>query len=134
MTAETLRTAIDAFNLASPFNQHFGFEVASLGDGVAAIRLAARPEALDHAGTLHAGVTAALLDTVAGYAAATQAGGVVTVGLNVSYISAAKGQAFEARAEVSKAGSRQVFVEARLYGLDDGEKLVASAAVILTRT
>lgn len=133
VTTDVVRGGIDAVNAASPFNRHFGFEVASLGKGTATIRLQAMPEALNHAGTLHAGVTAALLDTVAGYAAATLAGGVVTVGLNVSYIAAARGQAFEARAEVARAGGKQVFVDARLYAVDAGEMLVGSAAVILTR-
>ena len=132
MSAE-LSTAIAAANAASPFNMHFGFEVMQAGDGEASLGIDALPAALNHAGTLHAGVTAGLLDTVAGYAAASVAGNVVTVGLTINYIAAAKGHRFVATASVVKAGSRQVFVDARLVEASQPEVPVATASVILTR-
>ncbi len=124
------RAAITGFNAASPFNAFFGFAVGAIGDGSATLNINVRPEAINHAGTLHAGVTAALLDTAAGYAAATVAGNVVTSGLTIAYLAAARGAAFTARADVVRAGKRQIFVEARLYGTDR-ETLVATASAIL---
>ncbi|HZG47368.1 MAG TPA: PaaI family thioesterase [Allosphingosinicella sp.] len=59
---------------------------------------------LNHPGALHAGVQAALLDTACGYAAGTVAGNVVTLQLNLQFLSSAKGDRFEARARVTKAG------------------------------
>lgn len=127
------RAAIDGVNAASLFNRYFGFEVVDVGEGSAVLAIDARAEAINHAGTLHAGVTAGLLDTVTGYAAGSVAGNVVTVGLTVNYIGAGKGACFVAHATVVKAGSRQVFVEARLSEAGEPERLVATASVILTR-
>ena len=128
-----LKAALNAANSASPFNRHFAFEVGAVGEGAAEVHIDARAEAFNHAATLHAGVTAALLDTAAGYAAATVAGNVVTVGLTVNYMAAARGPKFIARASVVKAGQRQVFVDARLFEAGEPERLTATASVILTR-
>jgi acyl-coenzyme A thioesterase PaaI-like protein len=49
-------------------------------------------------------VQAALLDTACGYAAGAVAGNVVTLQLNLHFLSSAKGDRFEARARVTKAG------------------------------
>ena len=121
--------AIAAVNALSPFNSWAGFEVESAGDGAATLRLTDRSELRQHAGFLHAGVVAALLDTAAGFAAATVAGNVATSQMSVSFLAPARGEVFLATARVLKAGKRQVFVAAELHA--EGGALVANATAVL---
>lgn len=115
-------------NAASPFNRLIGVEVIAAAAGAATIACPAMPELLNHAGALHAGVQAALLDTAARYAAGTVAGNVVALHLSQSYLASAKGERFEARARVVKAGKAQLFVESELVTWRDGEEVRASSA------
>lgn len=129
-----MRTALDAANAASPFNQLVGIEIAEAGAGRATLGLAVRPDHLNHAGVLHAGVQAALLDTAAGYAAASEAGNVVAVQIGINLLGPARAERFEARARVVRAGKRQLFAEASLHAVaGGGEELVATATVVLAR-
>lgn len=130
---DTTLRAIQAINKASAFNQEQGFEVSALSSGRATIKMEAKVASLNHAQTLHAGIAAAMLDTAAGFAAATVAGPVVTVGLSVAYVAASNGPCFEARADVIRAGRTQVFVDVKLFAVGDTKKFIATATVILTR-
>jgi uncharacterized protein (TIGR00369 family) len=129
-----LMMALDAANQASPFHRVAGFEIGAASAGHAAIAFPAATELCNHAGALHAGVQCAALDTVAGYAAATLAGPVVTLQLSTSFLSSAKGERFRATGQVVKQGKAQLFVAAELFAWRDGEeRLVASASAVLTR-
>jgi uncharacterized protein (TIGR00369 family) len=86
------------------------------------------------AGALHGGAQAALLDTTCGYASGTVTGNVVTLQLNLQFLSSAKGDRFEARARVTKAGKAQLFAAADLIAWRDGaEVLAASASAVLAK-
>ena len=129
-----LKQALEAANQASPFHRVTGFIIDQAATGQATITFEAAPELLNHAGALHAGVQCAALDTVAGYAAATLAGPVVTLQLSTSFLTSAKGERFRAVGQVVKQGKAQLFVAAELFGLRDGkERLVATASAVLTR-
>jgi uncharacterized protein (TIGR00369 family) len=129
-----VRLALEAANKASPFHGVTGFAVDHAASGEARLSFEVRPELLNHAGALHAGVQCAALDTVAGYAAATLAGPVVTLQFTTSFLSSAKGERFLASGRVVKAGKSQLFVEASLIALRDGEeRLVATAAAVLSK-
>ncbi len=130
---EAIRQAILSVSAASPFNRQHGFEIAELSPGHATLKMIADDAAFNHAQVLHAGAVAGLLDTAVGFAAATVAGQVVTVGLNISYFAPSTGRTFEARADVIRAGRTQVFVEAKLVAIGDDDKLIATANAILTR-
>ena len=131
---EGLRLALEAANRASPFHAVTGFAVDHAASGEARLLFGARPELLNHAGALHAGVQCAALDTVAGYAAATLAGPVVTLQFTTSFLSSAKGERFLASGRVVKAGTSQLFVEASLVAVRNGkERLAATAAAVLSR-
>jgi uncharacterized protein (TIGR00369 family) len=131
---QALERLLRAANAASPFNALAGFEIAHIGDGEVTLTAAAAPNLMNHAGLLHAGVQSALIDTACGYAAATVAGNVVTVQMSLSFVAAAQGDRFEARARVIKAGRTQVFAEAELYASrGDEEALVASGTAVLVR-
>lgn len=132
--ADGLKAALAAVNAASPFNGWAGIEIIAAAPGAVTIALPSRPELLNHAGALHAGVQSALLDTACGYAAGTVAGNVVTLQMSLQFLASAKGERFEARAEVIRAGKGQVFTEARLFAISGNEELpVASAAAVLAK-
>ena len=125
---------IKTINQTASFNRWAGFEVHHAADGQAELRMKWRAEDMgQYAGFLHAGMIAALLDTVSGYAAATQAGRVLASHFSVNCISPAVGRAFVARGRVVKAGRKQVFATAELYGQGEGGslKLVATGSAIL---
>jgi uncharacterized protein (TIGR00369 family) len=129
-----LAGALRAVNAASPFNGLAGFEIVHAAPGEATLSAAAQPRLMNHAGTLHAGVQSALIDTACGYAAGSIAGNVVTVQMSLSFLAAARGERFEARALVTKNGRSQVFAEARLFAIAGGEEiLVATGTAVLAR-
>lgn len=131
---QALERLLRAANAASPFNALAGFEIAHIGDGEVTLTAPADPRLLSHAGLLHAGVQSALIDTACGYAAATVAGNVVTVQMSLSFVAAAQGERFEARARVTKAGRTQIFAEAQLYAGRGGEEaLAAIGSAVLVR-
>ena len=133
-TPEPLMALLEAANAASPFHAVTGFHILSDGAGEAVLTFDAKPDLMNHAGALHAGVQCAALDTAAGYAAATLAGAVVTLQLTTSFLNSAKGSRFRAAARVAKDGRAQLFVTAELFGERDGEeRLVATASAILTK-
>ena len=128
---QLLRTVNDT----AGFNRWAAFEVVSAEKGLVELRMPWRPELGQYAGFLHAGVVTAMIDTACGFAAATVAGNVVASHCAVSFLAQAQGQAFRARAQVVKAGRRQVFVRAELSAeLDGSSTLIAAGETILVPT
>ncbi|MDQ0569189.1 uncharacterized protein (TIGR00369 family) [Variovorax paradoxus] len=125
---------IQAINKTAAFNRWAGFEVTQAAAGEAELRMEWREEDMgQYAGFLHAGLIGAMLDTACGFAAATVAGRVLASHFSVNCLSPALGRAFIARGKVVKAGRKQVFASAELYGQgEDGNlKLVATGSAIL---
>ena len=125
---------IQAINKMAAFNRWAGFEVTRAEAGEAELRMAWREEDMgQYAGFLHAGLIGAMLDTACGFAAATVAGRVLASHFSVNCLSPALGRAFIARGKVVKAGRKQVFATAELYGQGEGDslKLVATGSAIL---
>ncbi|WP_431129553.1 PaaI family thioesterase [Variovorax paradoxus] len=125
---------IQAINKTAAFNRWAGFEVTRAADGEAELRMAWREEDMgQYAGFLHAGLIGAMLDTACGFAAATVAGRVLASHFSINCLSPALGRAFIARGKVVKAGRKQVFATAELYGQGEGDslKLVATGSAIL---
>ena len=135
LSADAMRAALQAVNAASPFNAGTGMEIEAVAAGAVTLACVGRPGLLNHAGALHAGVQAALIDTACGFAAGTVAGAVVTAQMSLTFLSSARGTRFEARARVVKAGRSQVFTQAELFAFGDGgeERLVASGTAVLVR-
>jgi uncharacterized protein (TIGR00369 family) len=124
--------ALRQVNAASPFNSWAGFELVSAESGTVELAVEARAELLQHAGFLHAGVLAALVDTSCGFAAATVAGNVLASQYQVMCYAPATGERFVARAKVTRAGKRQVFATAEIFALRGGEeKLAAGGSAVL---
>lgn len=99
--AQTLRE----INAQAAFNQWAAFEVLHAdADGVV-LGISWREEFGHYAGFLHAGMTAALIDTACGFAAVVATGSrVMASHLSVNYLRPAIGQRFTARARVLKPG------------------------------
>lgn len=125
---------IQAINKMAAFNRWAGFEVTRAEAGEAELRMAWREEDMgQYAGFLHAGMIGALLDTACGFAASTVSGRVLASQFSVNCLSPAIGRVFVARGKVVKAGRKQVFAAAELYGQGEGDslKLVATGNAIL---
>ena len=123
---------LQQINQTAAFNRWAGLEVLRASGGQGELAMPWRDELGQYAGFLHAGVSAALLDTVCGFAAATVAGRVLASHVSMNCVAPAVGQRFVAVGTVVKAGKRQVFTSAELYAEQDGaRKLVATGTAIL---
>lgn len=129
----TLIEQLRAVNAASAYNRAAGFELLAADDGKCELAVGAKPDLLNHAGVLHAGVMGAMIDTACGFAAASMVGAVVASHYSVNCYRPGKGERFIARAEVVKKGKRQIFATARLFAVEDGKDdvLIAGGDVVL---
>lgn len=125
-----------ALNAGAGFNAWSGIEVVRAGEGEVALHLKPRKDFEQYSGFLHAGLIAALLDTAAGFAAATLVGPVTASHFSVSCLLPAVGSSFEAIGRVVRAGKRQIFGRSELHATaPSGErKLVATAEVLMLPT
>lgn len=97
-----------------------GAELVSAGGGRAVIRAPFARHVLQQHGAAHAGLTFALGDSAAGYAALSlmPAGAeVMTVEIKINLLAPAVGEAFEAVGEVVRAGRRLTVVRAEVFAL-----------------
>lgn len=133
MTDSGLRDRLAALNISAPFNNWAAFEVVTAEPGHVELRMNWRPEAAQYLGFLHAGLVGALIDTVCGFAAYTQAGMVLASHYSVNCLAPAVGRAFIAQGHVIRAGKRQIFTRAELFAEGDSgaRKLVATGETIL---
>jgi len=125
-----------ALNASAGFNAWSGIQVVKAGEGEAELHLRPRKDLEQYSGFLHAGLIAALLDTAAGFAAATLVGPVMASHFSVSCLLPAVGSSFEAMGRVVRAGKRQIFGRSELHAITpSGErKLVATAEVLMLAT
>lgn len=133
MDASAVLEHLRQLNTTAAFNRWAGFEVVAARPGEVTLRLPWRADLGQYAGTLHAGLMSALVDTACGYAAHTAVGGrVVASHCAVDYVAPGTGTAFVATARVVKAGRRQIFTRAEVHGDRDGEPvLIATGSTIL---
>ena len=124
---------IAAINASAAFNRLARFEVVAAGDGAAELRMDWREEFTQYSGYLHAGVIAALLDTACGFAAASIVGQVTASHFSMNCLRPAVGRRFVAKGMTLRAGRKQVFTAAQLYGEDEQDRrtLVAIGETLL---
>ena len=129
----TLIEQLRAVNAASAYNRAAGFELLAADDGKCELAVDAKPDLLNHAGVLHAGVMGAMIDTACGFAAASIVGAVVASHYTVNCYRPGKGECFVARAAVIKPGKRQIFASAQVFAVEDGKDdvLIAGGDVVL---
>ena len=98
-----------------------GARITGVGDGTCAISAPITPETSQQMGFAHAGLTFAIGDSAAGYAALTQlADGeeVVTTEMKINLLAPAQGSTLEAEGRVIRAGRRLLVVAADVYAQD----------------
>ena len=103
--------------------QTFGAEMLSVSDGEVQLKAPILPLALQHTGHGHAGLSFALGDTAAGFAALTKmdAGAqVVTAQIKINLLAPAAGDYLIATGHVIKPGRRLVVVGATVTAYRDG--------------
>jgi uncharacterized protein (TIGR00369 family) len=124
---------IAAINASAAFNRLARFEVVAAGDGAAELRMDWREDFTQYSGYLHAGVIAALLDTACGFAAASIVGQVTASHFSMNCLRPAVGRRFVAKGITLRAGRKQVFAAAQLYGEDEQDRrtLVAIGETLL---
>lgn len=127
---ELLRRLREINALAS-FNRWLGVEVVHAAPGEADLALHRNAEHGQYVDLLHLGIVAALLDTSAGFAAATQVNSVLASHLSMDCLAAATGADFLAKGRVVKGGRRQIFATAELHKTGAETGLVATASVLL---
>jgi len=112
-----------------PFTRWTGLEILKAEDGEVETRLVLRKDDMtQHHGFLHGGLVGFLADNAAAYAAATVVGDVVTSQFSLNFLAPGLGEAFRAKAQVVKAGKRQVTVRVDVIAERDGrDKLIAVA-------
>lgn len=121
------RRAVEADFEAATFVRHLGVTLDALGPGLVEAHLDVRPEHLQQAGSVHAGVQTTLADHCAGGAAGTLIGadeGIVSVEFKVHLLRPARGAVLRCRARVVKPGARFSVVHAEVWTADP-DKLTA---------
>lgn len=92
------------------FREHVGLETHGEGPGRATVRLRARDEHLNSAGTVHGGVVATLIDSATGTAVRTAAEGAdarpATIGRTVTYLGPGSSGDIPVTAQVRERGKR----------------------------
>ena len=112
----------------------FGACLLEAEDGVCRIEAPIGPAVTQQQGLAHAGLTFALGDTAAGYAALTlmpEGSEVVTVEMKVNLLAPALGERLRATGRVVRAGRRLTVVSAQVEAISGGE---ARAVAILQGT
>lgn len=117
------------------FGADLGLRLESVGPGSCTSVLPLKPRHLQQDGFVHAGVQATVADHTAGGAAASllrKGQYVLTTGLEIHLLRAAKGERLVCRARVLKAGRQLTVVESEVFCVASGEeRLVSKANVTL---
>ena len=107
----------------------FGARLDHVGPGEVVVSAPVSPGALQQHGVAHAGLTFALGDTAAGYAALSlmpEDQEVMTAEIKINLLAPGKGDRLRATGKVLKAGRRLVVVSAEVHAIDNGhETLIA---------
>jgi uncharacterized protein (TIGR00369 family) len=107
-----------------------GARISALGPGTCALEMPVRPDLCQQHGFVHAGVTTALADTAAGYAAFTLMPGdssVLTIEFKVNLLAPARGEMLVARAAVQGEGDPVTFVRSEVFAISAGRETSVAA-------
>lgn len=111
-----------------------GARLVSLSSGMAQIEAEILPSSRQQHGFGHAGLTFAIGDSAAGYAALgmmPEGAEVLTTEMKINLLAPARGERLIARGRVIKPGRRLVIVQADVHALEDG---VETHIALLTGT
>lgn len=112
------------------FMHTIGAMLAEVGPGRCTVELPRREDLCQQHGFIHGGVTTALADTAAGYAAYSlmpAGSSVLTTEFKINLLAPARGQRLIARAEVLKPGRTLNVVRVEVYAEDRGVETCIAA-------
>lgn len=125
------QTRVRASFVRQPFMEHLGAGIVHLAPGEVDLAMAFRPELTQQHGFFHAGSTASIADSAAGYAALSLypvGTGVLTTEYKINLLNPARGERLIARGRVIKPGRTLTICRGDVYGVSDGvETHVATA-------
>jgi uncharacterized protein (TIGR00369 family) len=128
------RTDLEKAIEISPYTRWVGTQLTHFESGRVEIEVQVRKELTQHHGFAHGAIVGYMADTACAWAAASVAGDVVTSEYKLNLLSPAIGEKLTARADVIKAGSRQVVVRADVFAVKDGvSKICATALATIAR-
>jgi uncharacterized protein (TIGR00369 family) len=107
-----------------------GTRLVSFGEGSATVELDIRSEITNHHGAVHGGIVAYAADCALAFAGGAALGpDVVTSGLTIDYLAAARGRTLRAHGTILRAAGRRAACRCDVYavGDDDTQTLVAVA-------
>jgi uncharacterized protein (TIGR00369 family) len=110
--------------------QTFGAKITAQSPGKLEITAPILPLARQQHGVGHAGLTFALADTAAGYAALSlfpTGREVMSVELKINLLAPARGEKLIARGEVLRAGRRLSVVRADVFAMENGKETLVAA-------
>lgn len=114
----------------SPFTRLLGVELERCWAGEADAFLEIRTDLTQHRGTVHGDVLGALADNVAGWAAASVLGPLVTTSFTIHLLAAARAGRLLAFGKVAHSGRRSAVVRTEIFAdHEDSRILVAVASV-----
>lgn len=112
-----------------------GLKVKNMAYGHFEAQLQVRPEHLQQAGFVHAGMMATLADHTAGYSAYTTVPddiSILTIEFKINLFKPAVGKSIICRSKVINKGKKIIISESELFSVvDDKEKFVSKATVTL---
>lgn len=123
--ARILQRVADSFNRQG-LMRHLGAELVEAKDGRCVIEVRAHPGTTQQHGFFHAGVSSAIADTAAGYAAFSlmpDDASVLTIEFKISLIAPADGDLLRATAQVLRPGRTVMSVSARVEAVRDGRSV-----------
>lgn len=119
------------------FMAHVGAALTRLAPGEVDITLPHRPELTQQHGFFHAGVTATLADTAAGYAALSlypPGAGVLTTEFKINLLRPAAGERLVARGRVLRSGKTLTICRSDVFGMrGETESHIATALLTMIR-
>lgn len=134
LTADSGNTVLDA----QPFNGQVGARCTELSPGVAVLEIEIGDHHRQQFGMVHGGVLAYLADNALTFAGGSVLGpSVVTGGLTINYLRAARDGVLRARAIVVHANGKQAVCTAEIHAVDAGRRetlcAVAQGTIVATR-
>src|SRR6056297_483661 len=121
VTEDRIRQSFAAQSLMATF----GATLSRVEEGAVEIEAPILPGSLQQHGFAHAGLTFAIGDSAAGYAALSvlpEGYEVLTTEMKVNLLAPARGERLIARGRVIKPGRRLVIVQADVHAVDDGQE------------
>ena len=129
------REAVQQLHEAAKFCRHIGIDLDRIEPGLVTGSLVLKPELTQQDGCAHAGLLASAADTVCGltaYSLLEKGKNVLSVNLNISLMSAARGKIVRAEGKVIKAGHRLYFTEGYVWSGDgETDKLVVKVSATM---